>query len=225
MTEIKLEPCPVCKSRNVSLLGERQDGLFVVSCENDDCDFIVEAYGGSAEEAVRRWNTRPAPAVCAICGQPFQKGDDVVLLPAPYHQACYLARSSSGSAPMRQHSETAWNIASRYSAVLASETRDLATAIDEALRANAQAALPGRTDREGGWNAARAIEIAPSQPAAVTDNALAQALYEAECYGIGATSDTNKKVILQAAKELAIKRGNERSDPDVVREGKAKWPY
>jgi hypothetical protein len=34
---------------------------------------------------------------------------------------------------MKQHSETAWNIAGRYSNLLASETRDLAAAIDAAL--------------------------------------------------------------------------------------------
>jgi hypothetical protein len=34
---------------------------------------------------------------------------------------------------MREHSPTAWNIASRYSSVLASETRDLAAHIDAAL--------------------------------------------------------------------------------------------
>lgn len=34
---------------------------------------------------------------------------------------------------MKQHSEVAWEIASRYSSVLASETRDLAAAIDKAL--------------------------------------------------------------------------------------------
>lgn len=36
---------------------------------------------------------------------------------------------------MKEHSEAAWNIASAYSGVLASETRDLATRIDEALSA------------------------------------------------------------------------------------------
>lgn len=34
---------------------------------------------------------------------------------------------------MKQHSETAWNIASKFSHALASETRDLAGLIDEAL--------------------------------------------------------------------------------------------
>lgn len=34
------------------------------------------------------------------------------------------------------------------------------------------------------------------------EEALAAALYEAECYGIGATSDTNQRVILRAAKEV-----------------------
>ena len=34
---------------------------------------------------------------------------------------------------MREHSKEAWEIASRYSHVLASETRDLAAAIDAAL--------------------------------------------------------------------------------------------
>jgi hypothetical protein len=34
---------------------------------------------------------------------------------------------------MREYSPTAWNIASRYSSVLASETRDLAAHIDAAL--------------------------------------------------------------------------------------------
>lgn len=33
--------------------------------------------------------------------------------------------------PVRQHSEAAWKIASRYSHVLASETRDLAAQIDD----------------------------------------------------------------------------------------------
>lgn len=43
---------------------------------------------------------------------------------------------------LRQHSETAWRIASRYSSVLASETRDLAAAIDEELaKLRAQCAL------------------------------------------------------------------------------------
>lgn len=36
---------------------------------------------------------------------------------------------------MREHSETAWKIASLYSTVLASETRDLAAHIDVALKA------------------------------------------------------------------------------------------
>lgn len=36
---------------------------------------------------------------------------------------------------MREHSETAWAIASQYSSVLASETRDLAAQIDRVLRA------------------------------------------------------------------------------------------
>ena len=56
-----LDQCPVCKSRLVSLF-ERQECLFVVSCENDDCIFTVETVGGSAKEAVQRWNTRPAQA-------------------------------------------------------------------------------------------------------------------------------------------------------------------
>lgn len=34
---------------------------------------------------------------------------------------------------MKQHSDTAWNIASLYSRILASETRDLAAHIDGAL--------------------------------------------------------------------------------------------
>ena len=34
---------------------------------------------------------------------------------------------------MKQHSETAWKIASLYSGVLASETRDLAAHIDKAI--------------------------------------------------------------------------------------------
>lgn len=42
-----------------------------------------------------------------------------------------------------------------------------------------------------------------THPQYSSDIALAQALYEAECYGIGATSDTNQRVILQAAKDLA----------------------
>lgn len=41
---------------------------------------------------------------------------------------------------LREFSEAAWNIASRYSSVLASETRDLAAAIDDALRAQADSA-------------------------------------------------------------------------------------
>lgn len=36
---------------------------------------------------------------------------------------------------MKEHSKEAWEIASRYSAVLASETRDLAAHIDKALQA------------------------------------------------------------------------------------------
>jgi hypothetical protein len=36
---------------------------------------------------------------------------------------------------MQEHSETAWNIASRYSGALASETRDLAAQIDATLAA------------------------------------------------------------------------------------------
>jgi hypothetical protein len=40
-------------------LFEREDGLFIVSCENDDnCQFTVQTIGGSAKEAVRKWNTR-----------------------------------------------------------------------------------------------------------------------------------------------------------------------
>jgi len=34
---------------------------------------------------------------------------------------------------LRKYSDTAWSIASRYSHILASETRDLAGAIDEAI--------------------------------------------------------------------------------------------
>ena len=52
---------------------------------------------------------------------------------------------------MKQHSEAAWNIASKFSHALASETRDLAAHIDEALAAERErcakvardAALPG----------------------------------------------------------------------------------
>lgn len=36
---------------------------------------------------------------------------------------------------MKQHSEVAWGIASKFSRVLASETRDLAALIDEAISA------------------------------------------------------------------------------------------
>lgn len=42
---------------------------------------------------------------------------------------------SDKRATMKQHSDTAWNIASKFSHVLASETRDLAALIDEALTA------------------------------------------------------------------------------------------
>jgi hypothetical protein len=52
-----LKPCPVCRSRLVSLF-ERQEGLFAVSCENDDCHFGVEAVGNTANDAVRQWNYR-----------------------------------------------------------------------------------------------------------------------------------------------------------------------
>lgn len=40
---------------------------------------------------------------------------------------------------MKQHSEAAWKIASLYSHVLASETRDLAAQIDAALAGQRQA--------------------------------------------------------------------------------------
>jgi hypothetical protein len=54
----ELDLCPICRSRLVGLF-EREDGLFIVSCENDDnCQFTVQTIGGSAKEAVRKWNTR-----------------------------------------------------------------------------------------------------------------------------------------------------------------------
>lgn len=55
-------PCPICRSTDVQTF-ERQEGLFVVSCENDNCIFTVEAVGGSRKEAVKRWNTRATPPV------------------------------------------------------------------------------------------------------------------------------------------------------------------
>ena len=39
---------------------------------------------------------------------------------------------------MNEYSETAWNIASRYSSVLASETRNLTAQIDAAINAERQ---------------------------------------------------------------------------------------
>jgi hypothetical protein len=54
--------------------------------------------------------------------------------------------------------------------------------------------------------APKATERTEPQAASTTNNALAQALYEATAYGIGATSDANQKIILQAAKELAAHR-------------------
>ena len=38
---------------------ERQEGLFIVSCDNDDCNFGVETCGGSLKEAIELWNMRP----------------------------------------------------------------------------------------------------------------------------------------------------------------------
>lgn len=52
-----LDQCPVCCSRLVGLF-ERHPGLHIVSCENDDCHFTVEAYGATPNDAVRQWNTR-----------------------------------------------------------------------------------------------------------------------------------------------------------------------
>jgi len=48
-------------------------------------------------------------------------------------------RDDAQPAQLREHSKTAWGIASRYSSLLASETRDLAAAIDEALQAHSSA--------------------------------------------------------------------------------------
>ncbi|MGM4891217.1 hypothetical protein [Tardiphaga sp. 839_C3_N1_4] len=51
---------------------------------------------------------------------------------------------------MRQHSKEAWDIASQYSHVLASETRDLAAQIDDLitkLRAERDAAVLAERDR------------------------------------------------------------------------------
>lgn len=53
-------PCPVCGTSNVGVF-ERQEGLFVVTCENYDSFFMVETHGASIEEALSRWNDRRQP--------------------------------------------------------------------------------------------------------------------------------------------------------------------
>jgi hypothetical protein len=59
---------------------------------------------------------------------------------------------------MHKYSPTAWRIASLYSGVLASETRDLAAHIDAALARErercATAALEQRCERETPWDLA-----------------------------------------------------------------------
>lgn len=50
---------------------------------------------------------------------------------------------------MREHSTTAWDIASKYSHVLASETRDLAAWIDKAI-ADERAACAALVEADGG---------------------------------------------------------------------------
>lgn len=65
---------------------------------------------------------------------------------------------------MTIHSKTAWDIASRYSAVLASETRDLAGAIDKAIA----------DERE------RCAEIAEGWPATFDGMVSPQGRYAAE---------------------------------------------
>lgn len=64
---------------------------------------------------------------------------------------------------IRTHSKTAWDIASRYSSVLASETRDLAAAIDVAIGTETEGLVSecfalaagachgGRGDEGGNW--------------------------------------------------------------------------
>jgi hypothetical protein len=46
-----------------------------------------------------------------------------------------LEKGGAVMSELRIHSETAWNIASKFSGILASETRDLAALIDDALAA------------------------------------------------------------------------------------------
>lgn len=54
---------------------------------------------------------------------------------------------------MKEHSETAWKIASLYSNVLASETRDLAAQIDAAIADQRQALKTaiGHLDHMAAW--------------------------------------------------------------------------
>lgn len=50
--------CPFCGAEpDVRVLGQQGDAR--VACMNDhDCLVIVKVYGPTAEEAIRRWNTR-----------------------------------------------------------------------------------------------------------------------------------------------------------------------
>jgi len=63
---------------------------------------------------------------------------------------------------MREHSKTAWSIASRYSAVLASETRDLAAQIDAAIQPYAKALAQSQAGLEA------ALEVLPGNTAQST---------------------------------------------------------
>lgn len=71
-------PCPLCHSEEIGTF-ERQEGLFMVCCENDACIFHVEVCGGTLKEAIERWNTRTSPTPQIAGDETEQQFEDRLL--------------------------------------------------------------------------------------------------------------------------------------------------